>query len=85
MQAFPQRLIIGGEEQWIAAHLAASGWLLCYAEELIGAIILRPAAMPASAGDGRLATRSGSHGFGGRFTRRSGALRESSPARVKPT
>ncbi len=35
MQAFPQRLIIGGEEQWIAAHLAASGWLLCYAEELI--------------------------------------------------
>ncbi len=35
MKSFPERLVIGGEEQWIAADLASSGWKMCYADELV--------------------------------------------------
>jgi GT2 family glycosyltransferase len=31
---FDPRLFLGGEEEWLAAELAARGWWLCYAPEL---------------------------------------------------
>jgi N-acetylglucosaminyl-diphospho-decaprenol L-rhamnosyltransferase len=35
MRSFPERLLIGGEEEWISAHLAANGSRMCYVEELV--------------------------------------------------
>src|SRR5207302_7636735 len=32
---FARRLFIGGEEDWLALELAARGWWLCYAPELV--------------------------------------------------
>lgn len=32
---FNERLFLGGEEQWVAADLAAHGWWLCYLPELV--------------------------------------------------
>lgn len=32
---FSERLFLGGEEQWVAADLAAAGWWLCYLPELV--------------------------------------------------
>ncbi len=32
---FSERLFLGGEEQWVAVELAARGWWMCYAPELV--------------------------------------------------